>query len=73
MQGEDIEFDKNLIEFLFELFIYLLRNSIDYGIEFFVEWFVVGKFEVGCIDFIVMLFDDSVIIEICDDGKGIDF
>lgn len=55
------------------MFIYLLRNSIDYGIEFFVEWFVVGKFEVGCIDFIVMLFDDSVIIEICDDGKGIDF
>ena len=72
MQGEDTEFDKNLIESLSEPLIHLLRNSIDHGIESPAERIAAGKPEVGRIDLIATPLDDSVIIEIRDDGKGID-
>ena len=72
MQGEDTEFDKNLIESLSEPLIHLLRNSIDHGIESPAERLAAGKPEVGRIDLIATPLDDSVIIEIRDDGKGID-
>ena len=72
MQGEDTEFDKNLIESLSEPLIHLLRNSIDHGIEAPNERIAAGKPEVGRIDLIAMPHEDNVIIEIRDDGKGID-
>ncbi|MBR9785312.1 MAG: chemotaxis protein CheA [Gammaproteobacteria bacterium] len=72
MQGEDTEFDKNLIESLSEPLIHLLRNSIDHGIESPSERIEAGKSEMGRIDLIATPLDDSVIIEIRDDGKGID-
>ena len=72
MQGEDTEFDKNLIESLSEPLIHLLRNSIDHGIESPEERIETGKPETGRIDLIATPLDDSVIIEIRDDGKGID-
>ena len=72
MQGEDTEFDKNLIESLSEPLIHLLRNSIDHGIESPSERLDAGKSETGRIDLIATPLDDSVIIEIRDDGKGID-
>lgn len=72
MQGEDTEFDKNLIESLSEPLIHLLRNSIDHGIESPSERLEAGKSETGRIDLIATPLDDSVIIEIRDDGKGID-
>ncbi|MBJ2127738.1 chemotaxis protein CheA [Alteromonas sp. IB21] len=72
LQGEDTEFDKNLIESLSEPLIHLLRNSIDHGIESPAERLAAGKSEMGRIDLIATPLDDSVIIEIRDDGKGID-
>ena len=72
MQGENTEFDKNLIESLSEPLIHLLRNSIDHGIESPEDRIEAGKPETGRIDLIATPLDDSVIIEIRDDGKGID-
>lgn len=72
MQGEDTEFDKNLIESLSEPLIHLLRNSIDHGIESPQERLAQGKPEAGVIHLSATPNDDSVVIEIRDDGKGID-
>ena len=72
MQGEDTEFDKNLIESLSEPLIHLLRNSIDHGIEAPSDRGVAGKSETGTIVLSAMPQDDNVVIEIRDDGKGID-
>jgi two-component system chemotaxis sensor kinase CheA len=72
MSGEDTEFDKNLIESLSEPLIHLLRNSIDHGIELPDLRIQQGKAEKGRIDLIATPLDDSVVIEIRDDGKGID-
>ncbi|WP_137166153.1 chemotaxis protein CheA [Salinimonas lutimaris] len=72
MQGEDTEFDKNLIESLSEPLIHLLRNSIDHGIEAPEFRAMQGKPETGTIHLIATPKDDNVIIEIRDDGKGID-
>ena len=72
MQGEDTEFDKNLIESLSEPLIHLLRNSIDHGIEAPADRLAAGKNESGCIQLIATPQDDNVVIEIRDDGKGID-
>ena len=72
MQGEDTEFDKNLIESLSEPLIHLLRNSIDHGIESPADRLSAGKNESGKIELIATPQDDNVVIEIRDDGKGID-
>ena len=72
MSGEDTEFDKNLIESLSEPLIHLLRNSIDHGIELPDLRIQQGKSEKGRIDLIATPLDDSVVIEVRDDGKGID-
>lgn len=47
--GEEIDLDKNLVEVLVDLFVYLVRNFVDYGIEMFDDCVVVGKLCMGMV------------------------
>lgn len=51
IEGGEIEVDKSMIEKFVDLFMYLVRNSFDYGIELLEKCLVVGKFEVGIVIF----------------------
>ncbi|MBF0097867.1 MAG: chemotaxis protein CheA [Magnetococcales bacterium] len=70
--GESTEADKNVIEDLSDPLIHLVRNSLDHGIEMPAERIRVGKPPEGTIRLLARQEGDEVIIEIQDDGKGID-
>jgi two-component system chemotaxis sensor kinase CheA len=72
IQGEETRIDKRAIEELSDPLMHLLRNAIDHGIESLEERKQRSKEETGTI--IIRAFQDidKVMIEIMDDGRGID-
>ena len=72
MVGEDTEIDKSLIEELGDPLIHLIRNSADHGIEAPDVRLKNGKPETGMVTLRARHEGDSVLVEIEDDGKGID-
>lgn len=72
MVGEDTEIDKSIIEELGDPMIHLIRNSADHGIEMPEARVKSGKSEVGTVILRARHEGDSVVVEIEDDGKGID-
>jgi len=72
MVGEDTEIDKSLIEELSDPLIHLIRNSADHGVELPEARLKSGKPETGTVILRARHEGDSVLVEIEDDGKGID-
>ena len=70
--GEDTEIDKSIIEELGDPMIHLIRNSADHGIESPEVRLKAGKSETGTVILRARHEGDSVVVEIEDDGKGID-
>jgi two-component system chemotaxis sensor kinase CheA len=72
MEGRDIEIDRTVLDEIGEPLIHLLRNSIDHGIETPDERKKANKNPVGKIRLSAQRSGDNVIIEVEDDGVGID-
>ncbi|WNV04043.1 chemotaxis protein CheA [Candidatus Methylospira mobilis] len=72
LEGEDTEADKNIIEALADPLIHIVRNSLDHGIELPDQRRAAGKPAAGCLSIHASQETDRVLIEISDDGKGID-
>ncbi|MEM4644103.1 MAG: chemotaxis protein CheA, partial [Candidatus Methanomethylicaceae archaeon] len=72
MEGEDTEADKNIIEALSEPLVHLIRNSVDHGIEPPSERVRRGKPGTGTLVLRAKHQSDRLVIELEDDGKGID-
>jgi two-component system chemotaxis sensor kinase CheA len=72
IEGEDTEADKNVIEPLADPLIHVLRNSLDHGIELPEVRLAAGKPAAGTIRIQARQESDRVVIEISDDGAGID-
>jgi two-component system chemotaxis sensor kinase CheA len=72
VEGEDTEADKNVLESLSDPLIHMVRNSLDHGIETPDERRAAGKSEQGVVHITAHQENDNVVIEVRDDGKGID-
>ncbi len=72
IEGGELELDKNIIENLTDPLLHIIRNAIDHGIELPEERIKSGKAPKGNIVFKAYPSGANVIIEISDDGKGID-
>ncbi|MEM3378544.1 MAG: chemotaxis protein CheA [Candidatus Bathyarchaeia archaeon] len=72
MEGRDIEIDRTVLDEIGEPLIHLLRNSIDHGIEPPEERKKMNKNPVGKIRLAAQRSGEHVIIEVEDDGAGID-
>ncbi len=72
MEGKEIEVDRTVLDEIGEPLIHLLRNSVDHGIEVPVEREKQGKSPGGIIKLSAQRNGDHVIVEIEDDGAGID-
>jgi len=70
--GEETAADKTIIEALGDPLIHLVRNAIDHGIELPEHRVDMGKPEAATILLRAFQEGDQVIIEVSDDGKGID-
>ena len=72
MSGENTEIDKTLIEKIGDPLVHLVRNSLDHGIEMPEDRIAAGKPETGTINLNAYHKGGNIVIEIIDDGKGID-
>jgi two-component system, chemotaxis family, sensor kinase CheA len=70
--GEGTELDKGLIERVADPLNHLVRNSIDHGIEMPDERVAAGKPAKGTITLRAAHQGGSIIVEVADDGKGLD-
>lgn len=71
--GKDILVDKILMETLESVFIHLVRNCVDHGIELPEDRIELNKPEQGTIVIDMKQTKNNLVIKIMDDGKGIDF
>lgn len=72
LRGEETELDKSVIEQINDPLVHIVRNSIDHGVESREERRRKGKSETGTIWMSAYYEGNSIVIEIKDDGKGID-
>ncbi|MFW6251093.1 MAG: chemotaxis protein CheA, partial [Alkalispirochaetaceae bacterium] len=72
IEGEETELDKSVIEDLLDPLIHMVRNSIDHGVESPGERRKAGKREEGEVRLKASNEGNMILIEIVDDGKGID-
>jgi len=72
IEGEETELDKSVIEDLLDPLIHCVRNSVDHGIEKPEERKAAGKPEEGTVLLKASNEGNMIIIEVADDGKGID-
>jgi len=70
--GADIEVDRSLLEGISDPLIHLIRNSISHGIETPEEREKLNKYRVGKITVSAKSIRGDILIQISDDGKGID-
>jgi len=71
MDGGETKLDKNMIEMLADPMIHIMRNSLDHGIEMPDIRIQKGKNPEGHISLNAYAQSDKIIIEIRDDGAGI--
>jgi two-component system chemotaxis sensor kinase CheA len=71
-QGQETELDKELIELLVDPLTHVVRNAIDHGIEPPADRVRAGKPEAGALTMRATHRGGSVIIEVSDDGRGLD-
>lgn len=72
ISGAETELDKTMIEAIQDPLLHLLRNAVSHGIESREERKRLGKPEIGRIDLRAYTRGSQVVIEVEDDGRGID-
>lgn len=72
VEGKETEMDRTVIDEIGDPMVHLIRNAIDHGIESPEERIARGKSDVGTITLVARHEGNNVLIEVVDDGKGID-
>ncbi len=72
IEGQEIEFDRTVLDEIGDPLVHLLRNAVDHGIESPGERTDAGKPEEGAIKLIARREKNYAAIEVDDDGYGID-
>jgi len=72
ISGEETELDKSIVEEIGDPLVHIIRNSCDHGIELPEVRVAAGKPEKGTVNLKAYNEGNNIIIEITDDGKGLD-
>ncbi|MCE5190518.1 MAG: response regulator [Actinomycetia bacterium] len=72
IEGGDTELDKKVLEEINDPLIHIMRNAVDHGIESLPDRLAAGKPAKGKILLAARQEGDHIVIEISDDGAGID-
>ncbi len=72
ISGEETELDKSIVEEIGDPLVHIIRNSCDHGIETGEIREQCGKDKTGLIELKAYNEGNSIVIEITDDGKGLD-
>ncbi|MGD8867684.1 MAG: chemotaxis protein CheA [Gemmatimonadales bacterium] len=71
MKGKELEVDRTLLDAIGDPLLHLLRNAVDHGIELPEEREAAGKPRVGHLKLAARRERSRVVIEISDDGRGV--
>jgi two-component system chemotaxis sensor kinase CheA len=71
ISGEDTEVDKSVVEQIGDPLVHIIRNAMDHGLEVTEERRLKGKPEKGTISISAYQKGNQIVIEVTDDGKGI--
>jgi two-component system chemotaxis sensor kinase CheA len=72
ISGEDTELDKSIVEEIGDPLVHIIRNSCDHGVEIPSDRIAKGKPETGTIKLKAYNEGNQIVIQIDDDGKGLD-
>ncbi|WP_262922007.1 chemotaxis protein CheA [Hymenobacter cellulosivorans] len=72
INGQDIQIDRNILQIITDALLHLVRNAIGHGLETPEERRRAGKAEQGSLTLSAQTERDDVLIQVIDDGKGID-
>ncbi len=72
IEGSEIELDRTILDEISDVLVHLLRNAVGHGIELPEEREQKGKPRLGTINLIARREKEGAVIEVQDDGKGID-
>jgi two-component system chemotaxis sensor kinase CheA len=72
LEGGDVEMDREMVEMVVDPLTHIVRNSVDHGIESPEKRRAAGKPEVGRLCLEARQSGNQIVIEISDDGAGID-
>ena len=72
IQGDDTEIDRSMVERLSDPLVHLIRNAIDHGIEPEDARRAAGKPGYGTVTLSARQQGGSIVIEVSDDGRGLD-
>jgi len=72
IEGGDVELDREMIEMIRDPLTHIIRNAVDHGIETPAERLKAGKREIGILAVSARQSGNQILIDIHDDGRGID-
>jgi two-component system chemotaxis sensor kinase CheA len=72
IEGGDVELDREMIEMIRDPLTHIIRNAVDHGIEAPAERRKAGKREIGMLSVAARQSGNQILIDIHDDGRGID-
>jgi two-component system, chemotaxis family, sensor kinase CheA len=72
IEGGDVELDREMIEMIRDPLTHIIRNAVDHGIETPAERLKAGKREIGILSVSARQSGNQILIDIEDDGRGID-
>jgi two-component system chemotaxis sensor kinase CheA len=72
IDGGDVELDREMIEMIRDPLTHIIRNAVDHGIESPAERIKAGKREIGILSVSARQSGNQILIDIQDDGRGID-
>jgi two-component system chemotaxis sensor kinase CheA len=72
IEGGDVELDREMIEMIRDPLTHIIRNAVDHGIETPADRLKAGKREIGVLSVSARQSGNQILIDIQDDGRGID-
>jgi len=72
IEGGDVELDREMIEMIRDPLTHIIRNAVDHGIEKPADRLKAGKREIGLLAVSARQSGNQILIDIQDDGRGID-
>jgi two-component system chemotaxis sensor kinase CheA len=71
LDGGDVEMDREMIEMVVDPLTHIVRNALDHGLETPADRIAAGKAETGTLRLVARQSGNQIVVEISDDGRGI--
>jgi two-component system chemotaxis sensor kinase CheA len=72
LSGQDVQIDRNILQIITDALLHLVRNAVSHGLEPKAQRQQTGKPAVGHLTLSALTERDDVLIQVSDDGRGID-